>query len=85
MDKFEKFNLSTTDGNIVKAPLLLNCYASFECKIYDDKLIDNYNFFIFEIVKAHVATFPKYPKTIHYRGNSHFVESGRNFIIPSAK
>ncbi|WP_415327652.1 flavin reductase family protein [Chryseobacterium sp. MMS23-Vi53] len=85
IDKFEKFDLEYESGNIVKAPLLTNCYANFECKLYDDKLIKNYNFFIFEIVKARVATSPKYPKTIQYRGDSHFVESGKNFIIPSLK
>jgi flavin reductase (DIM6/NTAB) family NADH-FMN oxidoreductase RutF len=65
--------------------LLVNCYANFECQLYDDQLVNDYNFFIFEIVKAHVAPSPKYPKTIQYRGNSHFVASGKNFIIPSSK
>jgi flavin reductase (DIM6/NTAB) family NADH-FMN oxidoreductase RutF len=85
VDKFDQFNLDINDGDIVKAPLLVNCYANFECQLYDDKLVNGYNFFIFEIVKAHVAPSPKYPKTIQYRGNSHFVASGKNFIIPSSK
>ena len=34
--------------------------------------------FIFEVVKAHVATSPKYPKTIHYRGDGEFMISGAN-------
>ncbi len=85
VDKFEKFNLSTTKGNMVKAPLLTDCFANFECRLYDSKLIKNYNFFIFEIIEAHVAVSPKYPKTIQYQGDSHFVESGKNRIIPSAK
>ena len=85
VDKFSEFELATEKADIVKAPLLVNCFANFECRLYGDKLIDDYNFFIFEIVKAHVATSPKYPKTIQYRGDSHFVESGRNFMIPSSK
>lgn len=85
VDKFNEFELYTEQGDVVKAPLLVNCFANFECRLYDDKLIDDYNFFILEIVKAHVATSPKYPKTIQYRGDSHFVESGRNFMIPSSK
>ncbi|WP_454624079.1 hypothetical protein [Bradyrhizobium cenepequi] len=31
-----------------------------------------------EVVKAHVATSPNYPKTIHYRGNGEFMISGEN-------
>jgi flavin reductase (DIM6/NTAB) family NADH-FMN oxidoreductase RutF len=85
VNKFNEFDLSTAGAELVKAPLLENCYANFECKLYDGKFINNYNFFIFEIVKAHVAPSPKYPKTIHYRGDSHFMESGKNLIIPSAK
>lgn len=85
VNKFDKFKMLTENGNIVKAPLLVDCFANFECKLYDDKLVDKYNFFIFEIVKAHVAVSPKYPKTIQYRGDSHFVQSGKNFIIPSSK
>jgi hypothetical protein len=34
--------------------------------------------FIFEVVKAHVATAPKVPKTIHYRGDGEFMISGAN-------
>lgn len=85
INKFSEFNLDTKNGDFVKSPLLLNCFANFECRLYDSKLVKDYNFFIFEIVKAHVASSPKYPKTIQYRGNSHFVEAGRNFIIPSQK
>lgn len=84
-DKFKEFNLNTEEGEMVKAPLLVNCYANFECRLYDNKLVKDYNFFIFEIVQAQVAKVPKYPKTIQYRGNSHFVESGKNIVIPSAK
>jgi len=34
--------------------------------------------FIFEVVKAHVAISPKYPKTIHYRGDGEFMIAGAN-------
>ena len=29
-------------------------------------------------MKAHVAMSPKYPKTVHYRGDGVFMVSGRN-------
>ena len=61
---------------MVDAPLITECYANFECTLADDRQIDEYGFFIWEIVKAHVATSPKRPETLHYRGNGEFMVSG---------
>lgn len=76
IDKFKEFKLTSTPGKIVKAPLIQECYANFECKLVDSSLIKKYNLFIFEVVKAHVAKTPKFPKTIHYRGDGLFMISG---------
>ena len=40
-------------------------------------LVDRYNFFIFEVVKAHVARMPKHPETLHYTGDGVFMVSGK--------
>jgi flavin reductase (DIM6/NTAB) family NADH-FMN oxidoreductase RutF len=77
-DKFEHFGLSALDATKVSAPLIAECYASFECKLIDARLIKRYNLFVFEVVKAHVATSPRYPMTLHYRGDGVFMVSGRN-------
>jgi flavin reductase (DIM6/NTAB) family NADH-FMN oxidoreductase RutF len=77
-DKFGKFKLSKAKATKVKAPLIEQCYANFECKVHDAKLLDDYNFFILEVVKAHVATYPKFPKTVHYRGDGIFMVSGKH-------
>ncbi len=65
------------DGRAVKAPLIEECHANFECRLHDDALVDKYNFFIFEVVKAHVAPSPKHPETLHYTGDGVFVVAGR--------
>ena len=44
----------------------------------DASLIDKYSLFVLEVVKAHVARSPKYPRTIHYRGDGVFMLSGTN-------
>ena len=75
-DKFAKFKLTTVEADEVKAPLIAQCYANLECKLVDDALVDKYNVFIFEVVKAHAALTPKYPKTIHYRGDGMFMVAG---------
>jgi len=76
IDKFRKFSLTPSPAKYVKAPLINECYANFECKIKDRKLLPEYNFFILEVVKAHVPKTPKYPKTVHYTGDGVFMLSG---------
>lgn len=87
VDKFDKFKLTPVPGRKVKAPLIAQCYANLECRLFDARLVKTYNFFIFEVVHAHVATSPRYPRTIHYRGDGAFMVSGnaisfRNMFRP---
>jgi len=77
-DKFEEFKLTPVAGEKINAPLIGECYANFECKLVDTSLIKRYSLFVFEVVKAHVATSPTYPKTVHYRGDGVFMISGRS-------
>ena len=76
VDKFARFKLTAVDADEVRAPLIAECYANLECRLVDGRLRDKYNFFIFEVVKAHAAHAPKYPKTIHYRGEGMFMVAG---------
>jgi flavin reductase (DIM6/NTAB) family NADH-FMN oxidoreductase RutF len=78
IDKFAEFRLTAQPATKVNAPLIAECYANFECKLVDSSLIDKYSLFVLEVVKAHVAPSPKYPKTIHYRGDGVFMISGEN-------
>ena len=78
LDKFAEFGLTPKPGMHVRAPLIDECYANFECRLADSSWIKKYNVFVFEVVKAHVAISPKYPKTIHYRGDGEFMISGEN-------
>jgi flavin reductase (DIM6/NTAB) family NADH-FMN oxidoreductase RutF len=75
IDKFKEFELTLDEAQEVRAPLIHECYANFECRPYDDSLIDKYNFFIFEVVKTHVATSPKHAETLHYMGDGTFMIS----------
>lgn len=75
-DKFERFGLTALAAEQVAAPLIGECHASFECRLHDGRLIGKYNYFIFEVVKAHVARTPKNPKTVHYKGGGEFMVAG---------
>ena len=77
IDKFRAFGLGADPAAKVEAPLIRECHASFECRLHDDALVEKYNFFIFEVVKAHVAPSPKHPETLHYTGDGVFMVSGK--------
>lgn len=78
VDKFAAFGLTAAKAAKVRAPLIAECYASFECRLIDSSLIDRYSLFVLEVVKAHAATAPRYPTTLHYRGDGVFMISGKN-------
>jgi len=83
IDKFVKFNLTAVGGAKVAAPAIKECYANFECKLVDSTLVKRYSLFVLEVVKAHVAVSPRYPRTIHYRGDGVFMVSGRHINLRS--
>jgi flavin reductase (DIM6/NTAB) family NADH-FMN oxidoreductase RutF len=76
-DKFAAFGLTAQRADCVQAPLIRECHANFECKLADGALVQQYNFFIFEVVKAHVARSPRHPRTLHYAGNGEFMVAGK--------
>ena len=57
--------------------MIKECYANLECRLADAKLIRKYSLFVFEVVKAHAAVAPRFPRTIHYRGEGRFMVSGK--------
>ncbi len=78
VDKFAKFGLTPVPATKVDVPLIDECHAHFECKLVDSSLIRRYSLFVFQVVKAHVAKQPRWPKTVHYRGGGVFMISGTN-------
>jgi len=77
VDKFAEFGLTASPAEQVSAPIIEQCHAAFECKLHDDVLVEKYNYFIFEIVKAHVAARPAHPETLHYTGDGVFMVAGK--------
>lgn len=77
IDKFAAFGLTAEPAHAVAAPLIRECHANFECRLVDDALVERYNFFVFEVVKAHAARTPRHPQTLHYTGDGVFMLSGK--------
>jgi flavin reductase (DIM6/NTAB) family NADH-FMN oxidoreductase RutF len=78
IDKFAEFKLTAVPAAKVAEPLIEECYANFECELFDASLIKRYSLFVLRVVKAHVAKSPEYPRTLHYRGEGVFMISGSN-------
>ena len=76
VDKFERFGLTAVRGREVKAPLIDECHANFECRLVDSSLINRYSLFVFEVVKGYARVRPKFPQTLHYRGDGLFMLAG---------
>ncbi len=77
IDKFAAFGLTPEPAQRVGAPLIRECHANFECRLFDDAMVERYGFFVFEVVKAHVARTPRRPQTLHYSGDGAFMLSGK--------
>jgi len=76
VDKFERFGLTAQAADEVGAPLIGECHASFECRLRRTHLNDDYPLFVWQVVRAHVAPRPKWPRTVHYRGEGRLMVSG---------
>lgn len=82
-DKFRSFGLTPMPASMVAAPLIAECYASLECKVADTRLMNRYNFFVLEVVKAWVDSTCKNPRTLHHRGRGAFMVAGETIKLRS--
>ena len=83
LDKFAAFGLTASPAVEVDCPLIGECFANLECRISDGRLVNRYNLFVLEVVKAWVDPRQKNPKTIHHHGYGRFVVDGRAIRLPS--
>jgi flavin reductase (DIM6/NTAB) family NADH-FMN oxidoreductase RutF len=82
-DKFEAFGLTQLPAENVAAPLIAECFVNLECKVADTRLVNKYNLFVLEVVKAWRDTKQPAPKTIHHHGFGSFVVDGDTLQLPS--
>ncbi len=83
LDKFAAFGLTAKSAAHVKAPLIDECYANLECKVVDTRLVNQYCFFILEVIKAWIDPTVKAPQTLHHRGKGVFMVAGETLKLPS--
>ena len=83
IDKFAAFGLTKMPAARVKPPLVADCFANLECKVTDTRLVNKYNLFIVEVLKAWIDPAQKNPKTIHHHGYGKFVVDGETLRLKS--
>ena len=83
IDKFETFGLTKLPASCVAPPLIADCFANLECKVTDMRLVNKYNLFILEVLKAWIDPAQKNPKTIHHRGYGTFAVDGEIIKLKS--
>ena len=83
VDKFKAFGLTPVAASRVKAPLIDECYANLECRVFDTRMVNKYNFFVLEVLRAWIDPSVKGPRTIHHRGRGIFMVAGETIRLPS--
>ena len=76
VNKFKAFSLTPVPAAKVRAPLIAECLANIECVVLDACLVDKYNFFILQGVKAWIDPRRKERRTFHANGDGTFVLDG---------
>jgi flavin reductase (DIM6/NTAB) family NADH-FMN oxidoreductase RutF len=75
-DKFATAWFTPLPAEQVSAPLVAECFANLECRVVDTRLVNRYNLFVLEVVKAWIDPQQPRQKTIHHIGNGAFVVDG---------
>ena len=83
VDKFNKFRLTQVLAERVTSPLVAECFANLECKVVNNRLVNTFNIFILEVVKAWTDPAQKDPKTIHHHGYGRFRVDGEMIKLKS--
>ena len=73
VEKFERFHLTPVPATRVAPPLVAECFANLECRVVDTRLVNKYNLFVLEVLKAWSDPAQKNPRTIHHHGYGKFV------------
>jgi flavin reductase (DIM6/NTAB) family NADH-FMN oxidoreductase RutF len=83
VDKFKKFGMTARPAKYVTPPLIAECFANLECRVVDTCLVNQYDLFVLEVLKAWTDPMQKHPKTIHHHGYGRFCVDGEMIKLKS--
>jgi flavin reductase (DIM6/NTAB) family NADH-FMN oxidoreductase RutF len=81
VDKFERFELTTSKAKEVGAPLIKECFANIECRVADTGFVEKYNLWVLEAVAIWVDDKRKERRTLHHNGDGTFTVDGRKIDL----
>ncbi len=83
IDKFRRFGLTPVASSSIGAPRVEECYANLECRVADTRMVNRYNLFVLEVVKAWIDPAVREPRTLHHAGRGVFRVAGEVLKLPS--
>lgn len=85
VDKFETCGLTPLPASRIAPPLIAECFANLECRVADTRMVNAYNLFVLEVMKAWIDPRQKKPKTLHHKGYGSFAVDGETIKVRSSK
>ncbi|MGX8010016.1 flavin reductase family protein [Mesorhizobium sp. ORM8.1] len=83
-DKFATTWLTPLHAERVSVPLVAECFANLECRVVDTRLVNKYNLFVLEVLKAWIDPAGPPPKTLHHLEKGAFAVDGETLHFSSA-
>jgi flavin reductase (DIM6/NTAB) family NADH-FMN oxidoreductase RutF len=83
VDKFKRFTLTQALVKCVAPPLVAECFANLECKVVDIHLVNKFNLFVPEVLKASRDPTQNNLRTIHHHEYGRFAVDGEMIILKS--
>lgn len=83
VDKFKRFSLTPAPAELVAPPLVTECFANLECRVVDTHLVNRFNLFVLQVLKAWIDPAQKHPKSIHHHGYGRFTVDGKIIRLKS--
>lgn len=85
VDKLQTCDLTPLPASRIAPPLIAECFANLECRVADTRMVNAYNLFVLEVMKAWIDPRQKKPKTLHHKGYGSFAVDGETIKVRSSK
>lgn len=82
-DKFGTYEIATLPGTYVQPPLLTDAIVNLECTVKDTQMVDIYDFFVLECIKAWENPALDQAPTLHHHGYGAFTMDGERIKLKS--
>lgn len=83
VDKFATCGLKPLAASDVAPKLIADCLANLECRVIDTRMVNKYNLFVLEVVRAWDNPVLKDRKTFHHQGYGTFAVDGQTITLES--